>query len=770
MNATTAEETSTTARLNRSIVENYTDQPATLPPEVRAQVEQLWEKSPVHLYALADLDDLFQLSQTWVLLGAERLAIVRTDPPGNHQFQDIARANITAVRETPGLSATELRIVGDPAQPALAALRYTRRQQRAMENIKFVLEEALKGQDVETAEADEDAVYADSVASPIREAQASVSRHRAGVIWRLIGYLKPYKLMVTAGVIGAIFLTLADLVQPQIVKHLINNIITPFQDGTLTTAAAMKQGWLMIAILAAVFIAREVFRWIRLRTLSMIGEDVAHDLRRELFNHLQSLSLNFFSKKQTGSIISRVSSDTDRLWDFIAFGIVEVLLAIIMLFGLGTVLILTDWRLGLLMTLPIPIFLGGYYWMGHEMQKLFLSAWRHWSNLTAVLGDNIPGMRVVKAFSQEEIEKQRFADRNDKALASFHAVHHTWTTAWPFIMVGFQTIILLVWTFAMPRLLGQSDPALSVGDFVALLLYAGMFLMPLEIIGQMTRMMNRAVSSAHRIFEILDTEPQITNITEPVKIDRLRGDIEFENISFSYDGVRRVLKNVSFQIKPGEMVGLVGPSGSGKTTIINLLARFYEANDGQIRIDGHDIRNLEIDGYRKQLGMVLQDAFLFHGTIIENIRYGMPQASYMDVVKAARAANAHDFISKLPQGYETIVGERGHTLSGGERQRVSIARAILHNPRILILDEATSNVDTETERKIQEALDRLVSGRTTLAIAHRLSTLQRADRLLVMKEGQLREEGTHAELLAIDDGIYKKLHDLQVELASQAGV
>jgi ATP-binding cassette subfamily B protein len=532
----------------------------------------------------------------------------------------------------------------------------------------------------------------------------------------------------------------------------------------------MSMGWIMIGILAAVFLLREFFRWIRLRTLSLIGENVAHDLRRELFDHLQTLSLNFFSKKQTGSIISRVSSDTDRLWDFIAFGIVEVLLAVIMLFGLGTVLIVMDWRLGLLMTLPIPIFLGGYYWMGHEMQKLFLSAWRHWSNLTAVLGDNIPGMRVVKAFSQEETEKSRFAARNDQTLKSFHAVHHTWTTAWPFIMVGFQTIILLLWTFAMPRLFGVTEPALEVGDFVALLFYAQMFLMPLEIIGQMTRMMNRAVSSAHRIFEILDTEPQITNIKEPVRLEPLKGDLEFENVSFSYDGVRRVLKNVSFQIKPGEMVGLVGPSGSGKTTIINLLARFYEANDGNIRVDGHEIQNLEIDTYRKQLGMVLQDAFLFHGTIIENIRYGLPEASYLDVVNAARAANAHDFINKLPQGYETIVGERGHTLSGGERQRVSIARAILHNPRILILDEATSNVDTETERKIQEALDRLVSGRTTLAIAHRLSTLQRADRLLVMKEGRLVEEGTHSELLALDDGIYKNLHNLQVELASRVGV
>jgi ATP-binding cassette subfamily B protein len=277
-------------------------------------------------------------------------------------------------------------------------------------------------------------------------------------------------------------------------------------------------------------------------------------------------------------------------------------------------------------------------------------------------------------------------------------------------------------------------------------------------------MVNRATSSAHRIFEVLDTRPKIVDTSSPVKLDPLRGNVVFDNVHFSYDGVRQILKGVSFEVTPGEMIGLVGPSGGGKTTLINLIARFYEANGGDIYIDNIPIKELDTGHYRKQIGMVLQDPYLFHGTILENIRYGLPEASIEQVIEAARTANAHDFICKLSHGYDTVVGERGHTLSGGERQRISIARAVLSNPRILILDEATSSVDTETERKIQEALDRLVAGRTVFAIAHRLSTLTRADRLFVIEDGLIKEKGTHEELLAKPDGIYRKLHKLQEEL------
>jgi len=266
------------------------------------------------------------------------------------------------------------------------------------------------------------------------------------------------------------------------------------------------------------------------------------------------------------------------------------------------------------------------------------------------------------------------------------------------------------------------------------------------------------------VFEVLDTEPEVRDVAAPVRLEPVHGRVTFEHVTFGYDGVRQVLRAMSFDVHPGELIGLVGPSGGGKTTIVNLIARFYDVTGGAIRVDGVDIRRLDTGHYRRQIGMVLQDPYLFHGTILENIRYGLPDASLGQVVAAAQAANAHDFITKLQHGYDTVVGERGHTLSGGERQRVSIARAILHDPRILILDEATSSVDTETEREIQQALERLVSGRTVFAIAHRLSTLRKASRLFVIEDGRLVEHGTHGELLAKPDGKYRRLYELQLQL------
>jgi ATP-binding cassette subfamily B protein len=291
-----------------------------------------------------------------------------------------------------------------------------------------------------------------------------------------------------------------------------------------------------------------------------------------------------------------------------------------------------------------------------------------------------------------------------------------------------------------------------------------MFAYPVEIMGQMTRIMHRATSSAHRVFEVLDTVPEVVDAPDAIRLGDLRGQVEFEHVTFAYDGVRQVIKGLSFRVAPGELIGLVGASGGGKTTLINLLTRFYDVTGGRILVDGVDLRQLESGSYREQIGIVLQEPYLFHGSVLDNIRYGAPDATFEEVLQAARVANAHEFVSRLPHGYDTVIGERGHTLSGGERQRVSIARAVLKNPRILILDEATSSVDTETERKIQEAMDRLVAGRTVFAIAHRLSTLRKADRLLVIQDGNLAEEGTHAELLANPNGIYTKLHRLQQQL------
>lgn len=515
--------------------------------------------------------------------------------------------------------------------------------------------------------------------------------------------------------------------------------------------------------MALVYVVRQAAAVVRLRLMSVLGEWVARDLRAELYEHIQRLSLSFFSRKKTGSLITHVSADTDRLWEFLAFGVVDVSLSLVMLVGLGAVLMSLDWRLGLAMTLPVPLFCWLIYRHGEDINRLFLRAWRKWSRVTDVLSDTIPGIRVVKAFNQEAREIRRFGERNADVTGEFNRIHRLWTTFWPALMLAVHGTTVAVWALAVPRLLGDGA-ALPVGTFVAFLLYTTMFVAPIEVIGQMVRTMNRATSSAHRVFEVLDTEPEVRDAPEPVRLEPVHGRVTFENVTFGYDGVRQVIRGMTFDVRPGELIGLVGPSGGGKTTIVNLIARFYDVTGGAIRVDGVDVRRLDSGHYRRQMGMVLQDPYLFHGTVLENIRYGLPEASLERVIAAARAANAHDFICKLAHGYDTLVGERGHTLSGGERQRVSIARAILHDPRILILDEATSSVDTETEREIQEALERLIAGRTVFAIAHRLSTLRKASRVFVIEDGRLAECGTHHELLGKPEGRYRRLYEMQLQL------
>src|SRR5881296_1851539 len=753
---------STLHHLDDQIIARYTAQPPRLPLELRREIERAWQGAPVQLYALADLDQSLRLTEAWVVLGPRHVALGRRAGDG-WEIRSVERGRIEAVREAPGLSANTLSILGSPGEPALLLVRYTHRQRRAFENIRFILEEQPEAGSREIPAVDADRVYAESIARPIREAQALVAGRQTAVIRRLLGYLRPYRRPLALGIAAATLITLVSLVPPYLAGHLIDRVVRPAQAGALSLARASTIAWIAVAAMALVYLVRQAAAHVRLRLMSILGEWVARDLRSELYEHIQRLSLSFFSRKRTGSLITRVSADTDRLWEFLAFGVVDVSLSLVMLAGLGAVLLSLDWRLGLVMTVPVPLFCWAIYRHGETLNRRFLRTWRKWSRLTDVLSDTMPGIRVVKAFNQEAREVARFVGHNNDVTDEINRLHALWTTFWPLLMLAVHATTIGVWVLAVPRLLG-GGAALSAGTFVSFLLYTTMFVGPIEVIGQMARTMQRATTSAHRVFEVLDTEPDVRDAPRPLRLEPVRGRVTFENVTFAYDGVRQVLRGVSFDVAPGELIGLVGPSGGGKTTIVNLIARFYDVTGGAIHVDGVDLRRLETGHYRRQMGMVLQDPYLFHGTILENIRYGLPAASLEQVVAAARAANAHDFICKLQHGYDTVVGERGHTLSGGERQRVSIARAILHDPRILILDEATSSVDTETEREIQEALERLVSGRTVFAIAHRLSTLRKASRLFVIEDGRLVEHGTHGELLAKPDGKYRRLYELQLQL------
>jgi len=747
--------------MNREIIARDIGQPASLPNDLRAALGRVWNGQPVHLYALADLDHTLTLGQQWLALGANHVAVARSASDGTWEIDSVERSRVRSLRDVPGLSANTLLILGDEGAAPLLVVRYTQRQRGAVENIRFVLDEALTGRSVTLDDADR--VYADAIARPVRDAQALVAGRESAVMLRLLRYLAPYRRQVIIGLSAAAVVTLASLLPPYLAGYLIDRVVRPTQEGRLTVDVARRLAWVAVGAMALLHVVRQAAAHLRLKLMSTLGELVARDLRAELYAHIQRSSLAFFSRKKTGSLISRVTADTDRLWEFIAFGVVDVSLSLVMLIGLGAVLLTLDWRLGLIMTLPVPVFCWLIYRHGESLNGLFIRTWRKWSRVTDILSDTIPGIRVVKAFNQETREIDRFVVRNDDVTDEINNIHALWTRFWPGLMLAVHTTTVMVWVFAVPRLLGSGHP-LSAGVFVSFLLYTTMFVAPIEVIGQMVRTINRAVSSAHRVFEVLDSEPEVKDRPHPVRLSPVRGRVTFDGVTFAYDGVRQILRGVSFDVQPGELVGLVGPSGGGKSTIVSLLARFYDVSGGAVRVDGVNVRDLDSGHYREQLGMVLQDPYLFHGTVLDNIRYGLPTASLGTVVGAAKAANAHDFICKLGQGYDTVVGERGHTLSGGERQRISIARAILHDPRILILDEATSSVDTETEHQIQEALDRLIAGRTVFAIAHRLSTLRKASRLFVISEGRLAESGTHRELLAKSDGIYRRLHEMQLQL------
>ena len=583
--------------------------------------------------------------------------------------------------------------------------------------------------------------------------QAARTPPSTWVLLRLWRFARPYRFQLLSGFLLTLASTAATLVPPYLTIPLVDEVLIPFQNGQHI------ETWKVAAILGGLLAAAVLgwaLNWARTYLLALVSERIGADLRTATFDHLLDLSLDYFGAKRTGDLMSRIGSETDRICVFLSLHALDFATDVLMIFMTAAILLSINPYLALVTLLPLP-FIG---WMIHMVRDRLRTGFekidRVWSDVTNVLADTIPGIRVVKAFAQEKRETQRFRAVNQLNLAVNDKLNKTWSLFTPTVSLLTEIGLLVVWAFGIWLI---SKQQITVGVLTAFIAYIGRFYGRLDSMSRIVSVTQKAAAGAKRIFDILDHVSNVPEPAQPVKITAMQGRIEMKALSFRY-GNRAVIRGLDLDIRPGEMIGLVGHSGSGKSTLVNLLCRFYDVTGGSIQVDGVDIRRFGVADYRRHIGLVLQEPFLFFGTIAENIAYGQPNATRQDIVAAARAAHAHDFILRLPQGYDSLVGERGQGLSGGERQRISIARALLIDPRILILDEATSSVDTETEKEIQRALDNLVQGRTTIAIAHRLSTLRKADRLVVIDRGRVVEVGPHDELMA-RQGAYWRLYEAQ---------
>ena len=580
---------------------------------------------------------------------------------------------------------------------------------------------------------------------------------------RIMSFAKPYwstiLLIVLVMTIGSLF----GLVAPYVTKVIIDYILKP---DPLTKAFA-NSGWLVWAALALFlsYAAQQLFSGFFLERLSgSLGYKTVYDVRAAVYEKLQELSMSYFDKNQTGAILSRVNQDTGELQRFLVDFVPITLEGIIMFFGVGALLVFISWELTLYILIPIIPTVIFLKWIFPKVRTFFHRFYHKRAMLSVLVNDSVSGIRVIKAFGQEKIEIEKFKKRSGEYRDSGIEMVNQWGIYHPILHLFITFGTVLVWYVGGDFILKNK---MSVGDIVAYTGYLAMFYNPIRTLTRMVEMISNSLSAAERVFDIVDTEPEIKDAVLPEKIQEIRGSIEFDNISFGYNKYKPVIKRMSLEIKPDEMIGLIGRSGAGKSTMVNLICRLYDVNKGEIRIDGIDIKKIRLADLRSQIGIVLQETFLFNGTIYENIAYAKPGSSREEVIEASIAANAHEFILKKPDGYDTDVGERGNILSGGEKQMVSIARAILRNPRILILDEATSSVDVQTEKKIQDALEKLTKNRTTIAIAHRLSTLRNCNRLIVIKDGRIVETGTHRELMA-KKGLFNRLITMQKEFSEQA--
>ncbi len=741
---------------------------------------------PILLALDTDVDLNGKPSRQWLVITPDHFSVVEQNeagsPEGGHLLRFIATAEVTDARTHTGLGCGLLQLkIGDHW---VDWLRYSNSMATRFHKISRLIERFCKEDrqpELLVLTSDDDSQL-DPPRCPkcsLRLATKTESCPRCvpkgQIARRVVDLLRPY----TRGAIILCLLTIAgvaaELIPPKLQQTMVDHILTvPTKaiDGAVAQAAQTSQVDFRTALLVVVLAlamsrvllsAVAVFKG---RLATQIGTGLTSSLRAQMVEKLQSLAIAYYDRHQVGSMLSRVAHDSEVLHGLMHQFTGGFLLQIVQLFGVGAMLLWINPKLAMFTLIPVPlVFLGSWiFW-----RKVYPRHYRLWdasSKQMSVLSGMLSGIRVVKAFAQEDREFDRFRKSSDHLRDWRLWVETTNANYSAAMQIVFSLGGLIVWYVGGRDVIGGD---MTLGQLIAFLAYLAMFYAPLSALSSFTTWLTSFLSGSQRVLELLDTPLTIRDCEQPKDWNDPRGAIRFSNVSFGYDRNQPVLKNISFDVAAGEMVGIVGRSGSGKTTMVNLLGRFYDVQEGSITVDGIDIRELSRHQLRERLGIVFQDSFLFRGTIWKNLSYGKPNTTIEEGINAAKAAGAHDFICRQPLAYETLLGEHGAGLSGGEKQRLSIARTLLYDPRILVLDEATSNIDAEAERSIQQALEVLVRGRTTVAIAHRLSTLRNADRILVFDRGALAEHGTHAELIAAD-GIYAKLVRMQTQVTKSPSI
>lgn len=565
---------------------------------------------------------------------------------------------------------------------------------------------------------------------------------------RILSYIKPYMHRLIFAMFCTIMAAAGNLYIPWIIKDMIDEVLAD-KNGTMLN-------WIAASIIA-IFVVRGLFWYGQNYLMSYVGQSVIIDIRAAVFKKLQRLSVSFYDKNKTGTIMSYVTNDVNALQSAMVENTIEMITEGFILIGSVVAMIYLDWRLTLFTVCTFPVVLWFMEFFGKKIRKTGGRIQECTADITSVLQESVASARVIKSFVREDYEVDRFDVENRANFRANMKNAQLMATLTPVVeLVAAIGVTMIIWYGGNNVINGT----ITAGSLVAFLTYAVNISNPIKRLTRVIGNIQKALAAAQRVFMIIDMPEEIAESRDAKQLPEVSGKVEFQNVSFAYDDKGNVITDLSFSVKPGEVIAIVGPSGAGKSTIANLLPRFYDVNKGDIKIDGHSVREVALDSLREQVGIVPQETMLFNGSVYNNILYGRLDATKEEIEAAAKAANAHDFIMQLTDGYETKLGDRGVNLSGGQRQRIAIARAILKNPRILILDEATSALDTESERVVQEALDRLMVGRTSFVIAHRLSTVKNADKILVLEKGNLVESGTHDELLALD-GLYAHLYKIQ---------